>query len=341
MIVFRRAQAQDLDAIHSLAMHSGIGMTTLTKSLDLLKKRLDWSNDSFGKSVNTPSNEYYLFVLEDISSNKVIGTSAIEASIGDDVPFYSYKLSKRTKICHQLHIRTDYEVLNLVNDYQGSSELCTLFLEPEYRVNGNGLLLSLARFLFMANYPERFASTIIAEMRGVSNDEGHSPFWDQIGATFFQMSFTQADHLTLSTDKQFIADLMPKHPLYVKLLSPSAQAVIGKPHPSTLPAMTILLREGFHWNHYIDIFDAGPTIECPREQIRTLAKSQMMTIKEILSDVQGPRYLLANTHLDYRAMVGELAILDTTSCALSNETAAALEVKLGDTIRTSTWEEHK
>ena len=98
MILFRRAQAQDLDAIHTLAMHSGIGMTTLTKSMDLLRQRLTWSNDSFGKSVNTPSNEYYLFVLEDTTSNKVVGTSAIEASIGDDVPFYSYKLSKRTKI---------------------------------------------------------------------------------------------------------------------------------------------------------------------------------------------------------------------------------------------------
>jgi arginine N-succinyltransferase len=341
MIVFRRAQAQDLDAIHTLAMHSGIGMTTLTKSMDLLTKRLTWSNDSFKKAVTTPSNEYYLFVLEDTSSHKVVGTSAIEASIGDDVPFYSYKLSKRTKICHQIPIRTDYEVLNLVNDYQGSSELCTLFLEPDYRVHGNGLLLSLARLLFMANYPERFASTVIAEMRGVSDDEGHSPFWDQIGATFFQMSFAQADHLTLSTDKQFIADLMPKHPLYVALLHPSVQAVIGKPHPSTLPAMNILLSEGFHWNHYVDIFDAGPTIECPRDQIRTLAKSQVMTVKEMLSDVQGPRYLLANTSLDYRAMVGQLARLDAASCALSHETAAALQVKQGDTVRLSTWEESK
>ena len=134
---------------------------------------------------------------------------------------------------------------------------------------------------------------------------------------------------------------MPKHPLYVKLLNPSAQAVIGKPHPSTLPAMNILLREGFHWNHYIDIFDAGPTIECPREQIRTLAKSQVMTVKEILSDVQGPSYLLANTSLDYRAMVGHLTILDPTSCALNHETASALKVKKGDTVRFSTWEESK
>ena len=273
MMLFRRAVAQDLDDIHALAMHSGMGMTTLTKSIELLQKRLTWSNNSFGKSIQEPSNEYYLFVLQDTSSGKVVGTSAIEASIGDEVPFYSYKLSKRTKICHQLHIRTDYKELSLVNDYQGSSELCTLFLEPNYRINGNGLLLSLSRLLFIANYPQRFSATVIAEMRGVSDNQGNSPFWNQIGAPFFQMSFIEADHLTLSTDKQFIADLMPKHPIYVELLSPEAQSVIGKPHPSTLPAMNILLRENFHWNHYVDILDAGPTIECPRDQIRTIARN--------------------------------------------------------------------
>ena len=333
-MLFRNAHADDLLAIHQLAEQSGIGLTTLPKDIELLKKRLLWSTNSFAKTVDHPKHEYYLFVLEDTKSGKVIGTSAIEAAAGHDAPFYSYKLSKRTRVCHSLNIRSDYEVLSLVNDNQGHSELCTLFLDPQYRLNSNGVLLSRARFLFIAHHPMRFAPILIAEMRGVSDDEGHSPFWEQVGHHFFHMSFAKADSLTISTNKQFIADLMPRNPLYIKLLTPEAQSVIGKPHASTMPAMKILLREGFRYNNYVDIFDAGPTIEAPRDNIQTITKSQVVTVKTIIDEVSSKRYLLANTKLEIRATIGHLIIDERQkSCILSHETADILRVTPGDSLR--------
>lgn len=334
MMLFRSARNTDLEAIHQLAMHSGVGMTTLPKDMELLGKRVAWSSASFSKAVTKPSSEYYLFVLEDPASGKVVGTSAIESSTGHDSPFYSYKISKRTRICHSLNIRTDYEVLSLVNDNQGFSELCTLFLEPDYRHNSNGLLLSRARFLFMAHYPTRFADTVIAEMRGISDEKGHSPFWDAVGRHFFHMTFTQADRLTLLTNKQFIADLMPRNPVYVKLLTREAQAVIGKPHASTVPAMNILLREGFRYGNYVDIFDAGPTIEAPRSAIHTIAASQIMTIKNIIDEVSSKRFFLANTKLNFRATISQVIYNEQqNSCIISKETAQLLQVKCGDCVR--------
>ncbi|KTD29830.1 MULTISPECIES: arginine N-succinyltransferase [Legionella] len=334
MMLFRSAHTADLDAIHQLAEHCGVGMTTLPKDKELLHHRLDWSCQSFRKTVNFPSNEYYLFVLEDPESSKVIGTAAIASAIGHDAPFYSYKLSKRTRICRALNIRNDYEILSLVNDYQDASEVCTLFLEPAFRHSANGLLLSRARFLFMAHFPTRFSPIVIAEMRGISDDAGHSPFWDNVGRHFFHMPFPEADRLTLSTNKQFIADLMPRNSLYVKLLAPAAQAVIGKPHQSTAPAMNILLHEGFRYNNYIDIFDAGPTLEAPRTQIKTIASSGIMTIKSLSDEVSAKRLLLSNTKLDFRATVSQ-AILNEPqgSCIISKKTAQLLKVKVGDCLR--------
>lgn len=334
MMLFRSARESDLDAIHQLAGHCGIGITTLPNDKELLRKRLNWSSTSFKKAVNSPNNEYYLFVLEDPTNSKVVGTSGIEASIGHSLPFYSYKLSKRTRICHSLNIRSDYEVLSLVNDNQGRSEICTLFLEPAYRHSFNGMLLSRARFLFMAHYPSRFASLVIAEMRGISDDAGHSPFWDNVGRHFFHMPFADADRLTLSSNKQFIADLMPRNPLYVKLLAPAAQAVIGKPHQSTIPAMNILLHEGFRYNSYVDIFDAGPTIEAPRSQIRTLAASRVLTIKSISDEVSSKRFFLANTKLDFRATISQVIFNERQgSCIISKKTAELLDLKRGDCLR--------
>lgn len=334
MILFRRAKNSDFDAIHNLATHVGFGMTTLPKDTETLRKRIEWSSHSFARTVNEPRNEYYLFVLEDTATQQIAGISAIEAVTGFDTPFYSYKLSSHTQISHTLGIRSDYEVLSLVNDNQGLSEVCTLFLEPSFRVNGNGLLLSRARFLFMAQFPERFASKIIAEMRGISDDDGNSPFWDNVGLHFFHMPFAEADKLTSTTNKQFIADLIPANPLYVNLLAPEAQAVIGKPHLSTIPAMNILFGEGFHFNGYVDIFDAGPTIEASCEQISTIAASRILTIASISDDISSTRYLMSNNRIDFRATLCQTIHNENSPhCTISKETADSLEVRKGDCIR--------
>ncbi len=336
MMLFRSARESDLDAIHHLAEHSGIGITTLPKDITLLKKRLGWSTASFNKAVDAPLYEYYLFVLECTENRRIVGTSAIEAAIGHDEPFYSYKLSKRTRVCRELNIRNDYEILSLVNDNQGHSEMCTLFLDPNYRNNSNGLLLSRARFLFIAHHPERFASHVIADMRGIADEEGNSPFWEQIGHHFFKMTFAEADRLTLSTNKQFIADLMPRHPIYVKLLSPEAQAVIGQPHQSTMPAMKILLQEGFRYSNYIDIFDAGPTIEALRDQIKTVSSSILLTVKNIINEVDSNHFIIANTQLDFRATVSQIVINEQQcSCIIDEKTAEILQIKPGDVVRIS------
>lgn len=334
MMLFRSAKDDDLDAIFHLAEQSGVGMTTLPKDKALLKKRLHWSTTSFTKKIKAPANEYYLFVLEDQDSKTIVGTSAIEAKTGFETPFYSYKVSRRTRVCHSLGIRSEYEVLSLVNDNQGKTEICTLFLDPPYRKNNNGLLLSKGRFLFMAQHPERFSPLVIAEMRGISDDKGQSPFWNNVGKYFFQMPFSEADRLTLSTNKQFIADLMPRNPIYIKLLSNKAQAVVGKPHQSTVPAMSILLKERFRFNNYVDIFDAGPTLEAPLAEIKTIVSSRLMTIKNLSDEVSGREYLLGNCKINYRSTI-DFALInkEENTCIISKKTAALLQIGCGEMLR--------
>lgn len=339
MMLFRSALDSDLEAIHELAEQSGIGMTTLPKDRTLLKKRLAWSTDSYEKKIEQPVCEYYLFVLENQKNKEIVGVSAIESRIGHETPFYSYKVSKRTRMSHSLNIRSDYEVLSLVNDNQGRSEICTLFLNPQYRKNNNGILLSKARFLFMAQHPERFAPIIIADMRGVSNEEGISPFWENVGRHFFHMTYAEADRLTLATDKQFIADLMPRNPIYVKLLSEEAQSVIGHPHPLTVPAMNILLKEGFRYNKYVDIFDGGPTIEAPVTKIKTIELSRLVTIKSLSDEVSSSNYLLSNALMDFRATINTVLVnAEQNTCIISKKTAQMLNVQCGDVIRVAPLE---
>ncbi len=335
-LLFRHAKDADLESIHTLAKESGFGLTTLPKNRTLLAQRLEHATTSWQQIRHIPNHEYYLFVLEDINTHQIIGTSAIEAKTGGEAPFYSYKISKRIKAlnAHTSQQQHEDELLNLVNDHQGHTELCTLYLTPKYRKDACGAFLSRARFLFMAQFPERFSNIVIAEMRGVTTPDGNSPFWDALGYHFFHLSFIEADKRTLSTDKQFIADCMPEHPIYIKLLSPEAQAVIGKPHPSTVPAMELLKKEGFYYNHYIDIFDAGPLLESPMSQIKTCQDAQVFTLKTTTHSIKQPLYLLSNTKTDFRATQAPALIdIEKNTCTVNTDTSTRLNLKSGDCIR--------
>ena len=91
------------------------------------------------------------------------------------------------------------------------------------------------------------------------------------------MEYSTADYLTGIGQKSFIAELMPKHPVYVNLLPQSARDAIGTVHADTAPARAMLEQEGFRYEGYVDIFDAGPTVECSRENIDAVRRSPVMT----------------------------------------------------------------
>jgi succinylglutamic semialdehyde dehydrogenase len=334
MMLFRNAIAADLDAIFQLAKHSGIGMTTLPKNKTLLKKRLMWSTNSFKKKVEAPGDEYYLFVLEDTLTQKIVGVSAIDARIGYNTPFYSYKITKRTRVCKSLKQHNDFELLRLVTAHQGCTEICGLFLDESYRHHMNGTLLSKGRFHFMANHPKHFATTVIADMRGVASADGVSPFWEHVGRHFFHMSFAAADKLTLETNKQYIADLMPRSPIYIELLPKAAQEVIGMPHEATVPALKILTKEGFKCDNYVDIFDAGPTLEAPFAEIASIKHSLLLVISSISDEVSSQTYLISNMQRNIHATIGmALHNPQNNTCIINKQTADVLQVGMGDTLR--------
>ena len=163
--------------------------------------------------------------------------------------------------------------------------------------------------------------------------DGACPFWDHVAHKFFPMPFDEADLMSGSTDKQFILDLAPRHPIYVELLPDPARAVIGKVHPQGVPAMALLESEGFRPNGLVDIFDAGPTVSCARDHIRTVRDARVMTVA--LADqieAELPALISTTTVSRFRAVRGKGAIDDGTA-HMTPEMAAALKVRAGDQVR--------
>lgn len=332
MLVVRPAGPSDLDSLLELAHLSGPGFTSLPEDPDQLSARLDLSRDSFEGRVE-PQDRWYTLMLEETDTGDVDGCASVKAAVGLKRPFFSFRVVNNTQSSPSLGIRLEHQTLVLVNECTGWSEVGSLFLKADRRKGGAGRLLSQSRYMLIGAEPELFADNVLAELRGVFTPDGHCPFWDGVASKFFPMPFDQADLLSGSTDKQFILDLAPRHPIYVALLPQAARAVIGKVHPQGVPAMALLESEGFRPNGLVDIFDGGPTVACARDHIRTVRDARPLScvVAEAV-EAELPALVSTASVAGFRAVRSRVAI-DGDTVRLTPEAAAALKVRAGDLVR--------
>ena len=332
MLIVRCVKESDLDSLFELIQKSEYGLTTLKISKDELESRIEKSLFSFRQKSAKPNGQPYVFVMEDLTNGKIVGTCSIYSKIGGFEPMYSYEIKQSEHNSDELDVHKTMDVLHLREEHNGPTEIGSLFLSPDYWGNGHGRLLSLSRFLFMAGFEERFEEEVVAEMRGVVESDGKSPLWRALGSHFFQIDFPKAETLT-SQSKKFIADLMPKHPIYIPLLPETAQAVIGQVHQNTAPALAVLKKEGFEFRNLVDIFDGGPTMHCQLKNIRAVKSSQSGTVSAIESNVEGgTQQLISNSRLDYRTCLGETR-WSGGEVTIDQVSALRLKLKVGDSLR--------
>ena len=328
----RAAHISDLEHLYEMAKLTGGGFTNLPADKAALTKKLERADEAFSRTEDTLGDDVFTLVLENTKTGQVRGTCQLFSQVGQQWPFYSYRLNTLTQHSQELDRTVRAELLSLVTDLEGSSEVGGLFLHPGERAGGLGLLLARSRYLFVAMHRARFADRILAELRGVIDDRGGSPFWDGVAGRFFGMTFQEADYFNATNGNQFIADLMPKHPVYVAMLDEEARKVIGVPHPSGRAAMRMLENEGFAAEGYVDIFDGGPTMTARTDNVKSIAGSKMGTVTAIDLD-EGERALVATGKLDsFKSAYGMRAFGDDGTVAIDATCAEALEVGVGDTV---------
>jgi arginine N-succinyltransferase len=328
----RPATGDDFRAIYQMAKLTGGGFTNLPADRATLVDKLVRSDAAFSRTEDRQDGDLYVFVLEDPKSGKIRGTCQIFGQIGVQHPFYSYHLSTLTQSSPELGKTFRNQMLSLTNDLDGSSEVGGLFLHPETRAGGWGSLLARSRYLFIKQHRPRFGDRTLAELRGVMDEAGNAPFWDALAGRFFGMTFPEADEFNAVHGTKFIADLMPKTPIYVALLADSAKAVMGLPHPSGRAALRMLEQEGFVFDRYIDIFDGGPTVIAPTDQIRTIRESRPDKVREIGDGGTAKMLVAAGRLQDFRACCASVKKLPKQGIRIDEEAARLLEVEVGDQV---------
>ncbi|MFV3369837.1 arginine/ornithine succinyltransferase subunit alpha [Pseudomonas sp. NY15435] len=334
MLVMRPAQVADLQQVQRLAADSPVGVTSLPDDAERLREKILASEASFAAEVSFNGEESYFFVLEDTETGRLVGCSAIVASAGFSEPFYSFRNETFVHASRELKIHNKIHVLSLCHDLTGNSLLTSFYVERDLVNTPIAELNSRGRLLFMASHPERFADAVVVEIVGYSDEQGQSPFWNAIGRNFFDLDYTEAEKLSGLKSRTFLAELMPHYPIYVPLLPDDAQEAMGQVHPRAQITFDILMRDGFESDNYVDIFDGGPALHARTSGIRSIAQSRQVPVR-IGEGGKGNRgYLVTNGQLqDFRAVVAELDWVPGKPVTLNQETAEALGIGEGASVR--------
>lgn len=334
--IVRPAHGEDLDGLQRMARESLVGVTSLQDDRASLERRIERSACSFGSAVAFPGEEEYLFVLEDLASGALLGCAGLQASCGFAQPFYSFRhevfihASPAQGIKHKVH------ALALCHDLGGNTLLKGFHIAASLQDDPAAQLISRARLLFIASQPQRFAAQLVAEMVGCTDEQGQSPFWDAVGRHFFGLDYSAAEALGAFQERTYLAELLPHYPIYVPLLPEQAQDVMGQVHPRACRPYEILLAEGFAGERYIDVYDAGPTLEAETARVRSVADSQRTTLRIDAAGAtdDAPAWLVCNEGCaSFRALIVNSIWLPERPLTLSAAEADALQLNEGDTLR--------
>ncbi|MBZ9648583.1 MULTISPECIES: arginine N-succinyltransferase [Sphingomonadaceae] len=327
--IMRIARADDLQTLYEMAKLTGGGFTNLPPDRTALSAKLERTEQALARQDEGIEDELIVMVLENVETGQVRGTCQIFSTVGQSWPFYSYRLGVLTQHSRELGRTFRAQMLSLTTDLEGSAEVGGLFLHPRERAEGLGLLLARSRYLYIRAHRSRFGDKVLAELRGVIDEAGGSPFWDGLAGRFFGMNFQEADEFNAVNGNQFIADLMPKTPIYTAMLTDSARAVIGLPHPNGRAAMRMLETEGFDNAGYVDIFDGGPTMVGQIDQLKTIAAARDVTLSAT-HEKGGDKMLIATGKLaDYRCTWGFVQQDDSGAVSLDAASAARLGLETG------------
>lgn len=336
----RTARLDDLQHLYEMAKLTGGGFTNLPADRKSLTAKLERSNAAYARQSDGQGDDLFVMVLENTETGAVRGTSQLFTKVGQSWPFYSYRLSTLSQTSKELERTFSAQMLSLVTDLEGASEVGGLFLHPGERAGGLGLLLARSRYLFIHAHRPRFGDKIFAELRGVIDEAGGSPFWDGLAGRFFGMTFQEADYFNAIHGNQFIADLMPKHPIYTAMLSETARSVIGIPHTSGRAAMRMLENENFAYDGYVDIFDGGPTMVARTDDVTSIRKAKTAKVIAIGTEQNGDdewsdgvKSIVATGYLtDFQAT---FAMISETRAGImiDQESAERIGVSVGDELR--------
>ena len=283
----RGARREDVNKLVDLARQ--FTLLNLPANRSLINEKIERSIASFKGELPLDEGEY-LFVVEELDSGYLCGSSQIIAKQGTQrVPAFSFKVEKKERFSQALGVGFIHQILKLKITQDGPTEVGGLVVDRAYRriPERLGKLISLARFLYIGLFPERFEEELHAEMAPPLTEEGRSEFWEALGRRFTGMPYAEADALS-QQNKEFIQTLFPEEDIYLCLLDAKARLVMGQVGEQTQAALSMLEKQGFRYKNEIDPFDGGPHLGVATKDLKLIKEMKMLAVSKLEKNSQSP-----------------------------------------------------
>lgn len=275
--IVRGAAPTDVDDLMSLARQ--FSLLNLPADKKIISEKIECSMASFNGEL--PKEEAkYVFVVEDTEQKFVAGSAQIVAKHGvPGEPSYSFEVLKKERFSKDLGVGFIHQILRLKISEDGPTEIGGLVVDYGYRNRPEkiGKLISLARFLYIGMYPDRFEEVLYAQMAPPLTEDGRSEFWESLGRRFTGMPYQEADLLS-QKNKEFIRSLFPEEDIYLCLLDGKARLVMGRVAQETQPALHLLENIGFTYMNEVDPFDGGPHISVRAKNVSLIKNARFCKV---------------------------------------------------------------
>lgn len=298
MFILRNAKLSDLEDLFELS--GKVQFINLPHDKAIIETKIQASLKSFNNPSPDFAKNYYIFVLEDADTSKVIGVSMIHAQHGtEEEPHFYLKVSHENKYSSTINTGFVHGTLKLGLETDGPTEIGGLVVDPEYRGHKDklGKQISFVRFLYMGLHPERFKNEIHSELMPPFDEQGKAPLWEAIGRRFMNMEYDEADLLSRS-NKEFILSLFPADNIYMTLLPLEARNAVGKVGKDTEPVKKMLESIGFNYINEVDPFDGGPHYRCKLKDIKPI-KNMLQAKLTFQKNEQTQKFLITFNHPEH------------------------------------------
>lgn len=298
------------------------GLSSLQPRLNFLKDYIKSSEKSFSQKHNSDQPCKYLLGMYEGVGGKLIGCAAVKTKTGINTPFINFDILGEG----------DDQHLKASSRFMGSTEVGSLYLDPDYRSLGLGSYLARVRYLLMATEPWRFDDCVIAELRGICGIDG-SPLYDHIFKDKLEKNFMEADTEYFDRNPKSLGDIVPIGKLNTCDMPINVRASLGQPNASGQAAMRLLQSEGFIFTGTVDLFDGGPIMSVHRDTIRTIMNSKVLKAKR-QEKIKGGVYSIVTSgdFNNFRAVITKTKLNDD-KVNISFEAFDSLNLQKNNTVR--------
>lgn len=335
MLLLRDVAKSDLAGLKRLA--AVLNSVNLPNNEKVLASLIDKSVKSFSGKVEEAFEREYLFVLEDLRNERLIGTSMIIAQHGTrEAPHIYFQVTEAEHYSATLDKHFRHKVLSIGYNYDGPTEVGGLVVDPPYRSGPDkpGKQLSYVRFLFMAMHRPAFRDRVLAELLPPLLKDGRSLLWEACGRKFTGLTYWEADKIS-RRNKEFIKELFPASDIYSSLFPQRAQKAIGEVGPNTRGVQRMLERIGFRYSSHIDPFDGGPHYEADTADISLIRHFRTATVAKAPLELEAEDFIVgvgrATGANRFRAVRTPVRF-DDQQALLPRAAREQLKVKPGDRI---------